>query len=213
MAAEGSAEGDWPNRSRPVRRLRQSRFLRGGARSFARAMRQASRYSIGGSPTLRVNRSKNAERDSAASLASCATVHWRVGSPCIRRIASASRASLKPRSNPGGASGRCVDRSASISTTSTRRASTRSRPARCSLASSLTSRTRIESRSAPRTCTCAGSSDTNNPASSEFKHEVAAHQTRARISVGGAVANLPRLPRLRCWDRSTGALPARSLTM
>jgi hypothetical protein len=33
-------------------------------------MRQASRYSIGGRPTVRVKRSKNAERESAAVCAS-----------------------------------------------------------------------------------------------------------------------------------------------
>ena len=91
-------------------------------------MRHASRYSIGGRPTARVKRSKNAERDSAAFFASWATVHGRAGSPCICRIAAASRASANPRSKPGGASSPCVDRSASMSSTSTRRASTRSRP-------------------------------------------------------------------------------------
>ena len=38
-------------------------------------MRQASRYSIGGRPTVRVKRSKNAERESADVFASWATVH------------------------------------------------------------------------------------------------------------------------------------------
>ena len=39
-------------------------------------MRQASRYSIGGTPTVRVKRSKNAERDSAAVFASsCGSCH------------------------------------------------------------------------------------------------------------------------------------------
>ena len=47
------------------------------SRSFATAMRQPSRYSIGGSPTARVKRSKNAERESAAVFASWATVHER----------------------------------------------------------------------------------------------------------------------------------------
>src|SRR5262245_3625477 len=40
------------------------------SRSFATAMRQARRYSIGGNPTVRVKRSKNDELDSAAVLAS-----------------------------------------------------------------------------------------------------------------------------------------------
>ena len=35
-------------------------------RSFATVIRQASRYSIGGMPTMRVKRSKKAERDNAA---------------------------------------------------------------------------------------------------------------------------------------------------
>ena len=132
-------------------------------------MRQASRYSIGGRPTVRVKRSKNAERDSAAVFASWATVHERASWPCICRIAGASRASANPRSSPGGASSPGVDRSASMSSTSTRRVSTRSRPDLRSLASSPTSRTSTESRSTPRTCTSAGSSDTSNAESGESK--------------------------------------------
>jgi hypothetical protein len=42
---------------------------------FAKAMRQASRYAVGTTPTARLNRSKNAERESAASIAAL------VGSP------------------------------------------------------------------------------------------------------------------------------------
>ena len=104
-------------------------------------MRQASRYSIGGRPTVRVKRSKNAERESAAVFASWATVHERASWPCICRIAGASRASANPRSSPGGASSPGVDRSASMSSTSTSRVSTRSRPDLRSLDSSPTSRT------------------------------------------------------------------------
>ncbi len=59
-------------------------------------MRQASRYSIGGRPTARVKRSKNAERDKAAFFANCSTVHDRAGWPCICRIAAANRAIAKP---------------------------------------------------------------------------------------------------------------------
>ena len=55
-------------------------------------------------PTVRVKRSKNAERDSAAVFASLATVHERARWPCICRIAGARRASANPRSSPGGAS-------------------------------------------------------------------------------------------------------------
>jgi len=53
------------------------------SRSLATAMRQASRYSIGARPTVRVKRSKNAERESAAVIASWATVHERATCPCI----------------------------------------------------------------------------------------------------------------------------------
>ena len=69
------------------------------SRSLATAMRQASRYSIGGRPTVRVKRSKNAERDSAAVLASWATVHERASWPCIC-LSRARRASANPRSSP-----------------------------------------------------------------------------------------------------------------
>jgi hypothetical protein len=40
-------------------------------------MRQARRYSIGGMPTVRVKRSKNVERESAAVFANWATVQER----------------------------------------------------------------------------------------------------------------------------------------
>ena len=75
----------------------------------------------------------------------------------------------QPAQQPGGASSPGADRSASMSSTSTRRVSTRSRPALRSLASSPTSRTSTESRSAPRTCTSDGSSDTSSAASGESK--------------------------------------------
>ena len=45
--------------------------------SLASAIRQARRYSIGGRPTVRAKRSKNAERDRPASRASSATVEAR----------------------------------------------------------------------------------------------------------------------------------------
>jgi DNA replication protein DnaC len=78
------------------------------------------------------------------------TVHERASLPCICRIADARCASANPRSSPGGAFSLGVDRNASMSSTSTSRVSTRSRPDRRSLDSSSTSRTRTESRSAPR---------------------------------------------------------------
>lgn len=62
-----------------------------------------SRYSIGGRPTLRVKRSKNAERESVAVCASWATGHERASWPCICRIAGAGCASANPRNSPGGA--------------------------------------------------------------------------------------------------------------
>ena len=40
------------------------------SRSFATSMRQARRYSIGGRPMMRMNRSKKPEHDSAAVFAS-----------------------------------------------------------------------------------------------------------------------------------------------
>jgi hypothetical protein len=128
-------------------------------------MRHASRYSIGGRPTACVKRSKNDERDSAAFCASCSMVHERAGSLCICRIARASRWSARPRSRPGGASSPEEERSASISSTSTSRVSTSSRPERLARVSSPTSRTSTDSRSTPRTCTSAGSSDTSSDTS------------------------------------------------
>jgi hypothetical protein len=132
-------------------------------------MRQASRYSIGGRPTVRVKRSKNVERESAAAFASWGTVHGRASWPCIWRMAGASWGSARPRSRPGGASSPEVDRSASTSMISTSRVSTSSRPARRSFDSSATSRTSAESRSTPRTCTIAGSSGTSRAALGESK--------------------------------------------
>ena len=51
-----------------------------------------------------MNRSKRAERDRAAHLASIGTVHERATWWWICRIAGASRWSAHPRSRPGGAS-------------------------------------------------------------------------------------------------------------
>ena len=160
----GQSLPTWPSgRARPRRGARTWRILAAcsgqraedapflrpdGANSFATAMRQPSRYSIGGRPTAPVKRSKNAERESAAVFASSATVHERVSWECICRIAGASRASAKPRSSPGGAPSPGVDRSASMSSTSARRVSARSRPALRSPDSSAT-RSRARSPSAP----------------------------------------------------------------
>ena len=66
-------------------------------------MRQVSRYSVGGIPTVRVNRSKNAERESAAARPSWTMVHGRATSSCSCRIAGASRVSANPRNSPAGA--------------------------------------------------------------------------------------------------------------
>jgi hypothetical protein len=80
-------------------------------------MRQASRYSIGGRPTVRVKRSKNAERDSAAAFASSDIVHERRAARASAASLAPVAASAKPRSRPGGASSPAVDRSASMSST------------------------------------------------------------------------------------------------
>ena len=69
MAAERSAEGARRAVTDALGDLGEREFLR-RRRSFATAMRQARRYSMGGSPTARVKRSKKAERDIAASFAS-----------------------------------------------------------------------------------------------------------------------------------------------
>lgn len=72
--------------------------------SFASAMRQASRYSIGASPTARLKRAKNAERESAASFANSATVHVRVGCSRMARMAAAAagvRQRRRVRCDPG----------------------------------------------------------------------------------------------------------------
>ena len=106
--------------------------------------------------------------------------------PCMWRMAGASCGSANPRSSPGGASSPGVARSASMSRTSTRRVSTRSRPDRRSPASSPTSRTSTDSRSTPRTCTSAGSSETSNAASGESN----ANQPPSSRTSGGP----PRLP-------------------
>ena len=107
-------------------------------------------YRVLESGQVRAKRSKKAERDSAASFASAATVHARAGAPWICRMAAASRGSLKPRSSPGGALSPSTERSASTISTSTSRDRIRSHPGRSSPASSRTSRTSVASRSAPR---------------------------------------------------------------
>ncbi|MCY1547320.1 hypothetical protein D9M68_833710 [compost metagenome] len=122
---------------------------------------------MGGRPTARENRSKKVERDSAASLASASTVHARAGAACIKRKPTAIRASASPRSRPGGALSSVVERSASISSSSTSRASTSSRPGRVSSDSSRTSFTRTGRRSMPHTCSSDGSSETSNVESGE----------------------------------------------
>ncbi len=66
-------------------------------------MRQASRYSIGGIPTVRVKRSKKVERESAALFASWATVHER---------ASCAWGSRRLQSHADGHGARFVERPA-----------------------------------------------------------------------------------------------------
>ena len=91
-------------------------------------MRHDSRYSIGATPSVRVKRSKNADRDSAAVLASCSTVHAWSTRACICFKAGASRSSPRPRSSPAGALPAVVDRIASMSSIPTSRASIDSLP-------------------------------------------------------------------------------------
>ena len=136
MAAERGAEGGRRAVAHPLGHLVKS-FILALEQILGDGHPQASRYSIGGIATARMKRSKNAERDSAAAFASCATVQERAGSPCMARIAIASRASLNPRSSPADASSVSVVRKASTSRTSTSRERTSSRPEHCSLASSI----------------------------------------------------------------------------
>ena len=134
---------------------------------LAIAIRQASRYSIGATPTARLNRSKNADRERAASLANWATVHCCAGFSCMQRIAAASRSSASPRNSPCDAAIPADDRSASMSSTSSRRVRTTSRAGREARDSSPTSCTSVASRLSPRICTSWGRSETSNAASGE----------------------------------------------
>lgn len=130
-------------------------------------MRQACRYSIGAMPISRLKRSKKAERDMAASRASSATLQREAGCSCRRRSAAASFGSPSPRTSPGEAAVPEVERSASISSTSSSRSSTISRAGRSARDSSLIICTRVESRRSPRTQIHRGSRDTSNAASGE----------------------------------------------
>lgn len=64
-------------------------------------MRQASRYSIGGSPTIRLSLAKKAERNIAASVARSATVQPCAGRACMARKAATRRSSESPRATLG----------------------------------------------------------------------------------------------------------------
>ncbi len=161
-------------------------------------MRHASRYSIGATPTSRWKRSKNVERDSAASLASSATVHDCAGRSCMTRIASARRLSARPRTRPGGAFVPAADRSASISSTSSRRDRTTSRAGRVSRVSSRTSWTSVASRRSPRTWTNCGNRDTRSDASGEPKLQWPATMRRSTTPPAGPMRNSP-------WPSGTGA--------
>ncbi len=77
------------------------------------------------------------------------------------------RASARPRSRPAAPPRRRWERSASISSTSTKRVSTSSRAGRCARDSASISRTSTASASTPRRCISAGSSDTSSAASEE----------------------------------------------
>jgi hypothetical protein len=84
---------------------------------FAKAVRQASKYSIGATPTARLKRSKNAERESAACFANCnwwlllsaiwlseELLRWR-RTTCVARIALPKKLLDKA---PGGRIGEVV---------------------------------------------------------------------------------------------------------
>lgn len=100
---------------------------RNRSRSFASAIRHASRYRIGAMPTARPKRSKNVERERAASFASSPTVQACSGRSCSPWIAAARRQSASPRTRPGDAFVPPVDRSAYMNSTSSSRASTTQR--------------------------------------------------------------------------------------
>jgi hypothetical protein len=57
---------------------------------------QASKYSIGATPTARLKGSKNAERESAASFANCATFHALVGSEMQVALRPLRRPNARP---------------------------------------------------------------------------------------------------------------------
>lgn len=71
------------------------------APSFATAIREARRYSVGGNPAARWKRAKNAERDRAASPASSATVQPWSGRACMARREAARRSSARAWARPG----------------------------------------------------------------------------------------------------------------
>ena len=129
---------------------------------------------------VRVKRSKKAERDRQPSA--------RVGPQSTN--ARADYASVVSRARYGHRLTRAEAPEArphlafpyaSMSSTSTRRVSTRSRPDRRSLASSPTRRTSIESRSIPRTCTTDGSSETSSVESGVSKaNHPPSHRTSGR---------------------------------
>ena len=120
-------------------------------------------------PIARLNRSKNAERERAASFASCAAVQDYLIFWCMRRIETVRRSSASPRKRPSGAGVPSVDRGASRKRTSKRRARMTSRPGRCARDSSLTSCTIVASLFSSRTCTSCGRSDTSDAAFGEPK--------------------------------------------
>src|ERR1700733_203963 len=132
-------------------------------------MRQAIRYSIGGNPTSGVNRAKNAERDIAASAARSATVQPWPGCACTARNAATSRLSESPRATLGAEAVSAPHRSASISSTSSRRSSTSSRPGRDRRVSSLTKFSNCMSRGSPRAMTIDGNNETGKAALGEAK--------------------------------------------
>ena len=180
MAAERRAEGARRAVADAFGDLADARSWR-RSRSFATAIRQASRYSIGGRPTVRVKRSKNAERDSAAVFASwrhrprtCElAVHLtyrrrdtRIGQPAQqarRRVLTWRRPQRFDQQHLHEAGEHEV---------------TAWPPFARFLADEAH---QYESRSTPRTCTSDGSSDTSNAVSGESKtNQPPSHRTSGR---------------------------------
>ena len=157
----------------------------------------------------RLNRSKNAERERAASFANCATVQGWVILSCMQRIATARRSSASPRTRPGDAAVPAVERSASIRRTSSRRDRITSRAGRCPRDSSPTSCTRVASRRSPRTCTSCGRSETSKAASGEPKTQWPTRYSTSGGPLCSPILNSPGCSATGTLSRSSEVIGAR----